>query len=92
MTKPFFPTREEFLAALAPELGLFRGRPRLWAVCGALTLILPMNLATRTISIRYRGDLNSKKITSKQILRLTVKDGKGKVIFKAPPKKRKTLA
>lgn len=53
---------------------------------GQLTLILPMNLATRTITIAYRGDLAKGKITSQRTLRLTVRDRHGRIL-KAPPKK-----
>jgi len=59
---------------------------------GALTLILPMNLATRTITIAYRGDLARKKVTSSRVLRLTVEDGKGHVLHAAPKAKGKRLA
>jgi len=40
---------------------------------GALTLILPLNLTSRTIEYDYRGKLNSLHITSQQLLHLTVK-------------------
>jgi hypothetical protein len=53
---------------------------------GKLTLILPMNLASRTITIAYRGDLAKGKITSRRTLRLTVRDRHGRIL-KAPPKK-----
>jgi len=40
---------------------------------GLLTLILPLNLTSRTIEYDYRGKLNSTHVTSKQTLGLTVK-------------------
>jgi len=46
---------------------------------GLLTLILPLNLTSRTIEYDYRGRLNSKHVTSKQSLSLTVKKGGKKV-------------
>jgi hypothetical protein len=39
---------------------------------GALTLILPLNLSTREIEYDYRGKLDSTRVTSKQVLHLTV--------------------
>lgn len=51
---------------------------------GKLTLILPMNLASRLITIAYRGDLASRKITSRTNLRLIVRDRKGHTL-KRPP-------
>jgi hypothetical protein len=40
---------------------------------GALTLILPLNLTSRTIEYDYRGKLSSLHVTSQQLLHLTVK-------------------
>jgi hypothetical protein len=40
---------------------------------GALTLILPLNLTSREIEFDYRGKLDSTHVTSKQILKLTVR-------------------
>jgi hypothetical protein len=47
---------------------------------GKLTLILPLNLTTRTIIYEYRGNLKSKKVNSRQTLRLTVRDRHGKIL------------
>jgi hypothetical protein len=40
---------------------------------GALTLILPLNLTSREIEFDYRGKLDSLNVTSKRVLKLTVK-------------------
>jgi hypothetical protein len=40
---------------------------------GALTLILPLNLTSREIEFDYRGKLDSARVTSKQVLKLTVR-------------------
>ncbi|HWH12444.1 MAG TPA: choice-of-anchor P family protein [Solirubrobacteraceae bacterium] len=47
---------------------------------GLLTLILPLNLTSRSIEYDYRGKLNSTHVTSKQVLSLTVKTRAGKKI------------
>ncbi|MCW3015447.1 MAG: hypothetical protein JWO02_2539 [Solirubrobacterales bacterium] len=54
---------------------------------GKITLILPMNLTTRTIAFEYRGNLASSKVTARQTLSLVVRY-KGKVITKEPGPKR----
>ncbi|HEY5195453.1 MAG TPA: choice-of-anchor P family protein [Solirubrobacteraceae bacterium] len=45
---------------------------------GLLTLILPLNLTSRSIEYDYRGKLNSTHVTSKQTLSLTVKTKSGR--------------
>lgn len=52
---------------------------------GRLTLILPMNVSSRALTIAYRGDLARGKITSRQRLRLTVRDRRGRVV-RVPPR------
>ncbi|MEN3279837.1 MAG: hypothetical protein V7607_977 [Solirubrobacteraceae bacterium] len=47
---------------------------------GALTLILPSNIKTRTLRFEYRGNLLSSKVTSRSTLRLTVRNRKGKIV------------
>jgi hypothetical protein len=47
---------------------------------GNLTLILPMNIKTRTLRFEYRGNLLSTKVTSRSTLRITVHDRKGRVV------------
>jgi len=47
---------------------------------GLLTLILPLNLTSRTIEYDYRGKLSSSHVTSKQTLSLTVKTRGGKKV------------
>ena len=47
---------------------------------GALTLILPSNVKTRDLRFEYRGNLLSRKVTARSVLRLTVRNGKGKVV------------
>lgn len=48
-----------------------RSRPR-----GELTLILPLNLKSRTIEYAYRPDLTTRRVSSKVNLRLSVRSGK----------------
>jgi hypothetical protein len=48
---------------------------------GALTLILPLNLSTRTIEFDYLGNLNSTRITSRVVLHLTVRDRTGRLVL-----------
>jgi hypothetical protein len=47
---------------------------------GLLTLILPLNLTSRTIEYDYRGKLSSTHVTSKQVLSLTVHTKAGKKV------------
>jgi hypothetical protein len=47
---------------------------------GNLTLILPMNVKTRTLRFEYRGNLLSTKVTARSTLRLTVRNRKGRVV------------
>ena len=54
---------------------------------GAVTLILPMNIKTREIVIRYRGNLSSNKTTSSKKLGLTVRNKAGKVVGPSLSKK-----
>ena len=46
---------------------------------GRLTLILPLNLDSRRIVLAYRA-FRPGKITSRQTLRLTVRDGQGRLV------------
>jgi hypothetical protein len=48
---------------------------------GNLTLILPLNLSTRTIEFDYLGNLNSSHVTSRVLLRLTVRDRSGQLVL-----------
>ena len=47
---------------------------------GLLTLILPLNLTSRSIEYDYRGKLSSTHVTSRQVLRLTVHTKAGKKV------------
>jgi hypothetical protein len=47
---------------------------------GALTLILPSNIKTRDVRFEYRGNLLSKKVTSRSQLHITVRNARGKVV------------
>jgi hypothetical protein len=47
---------------------------------GLLTLILPIDLRTRNIEYAYRPDLRSTRVTSRVILRLTVKNRAGRTL------------
>jgi hypothetical protein len=47
---------------------------------GALTLILPSNLKTRDLRFEYRGNLLSKKVTSRAQLHITVRNARGRVV------------
>jgi hypothetical protein len=47
---------------------------------GRLTLILPLNMTTRTLIFEYRPDLNSPRVGSRQILHLTVRNRFGKIL------------
>jgi hypothetical protein len=47
---------------------------------GALTLILPSNLKTRELRFEYRGNLLSKKVTSRSNLHITVRNARGRVV------------
>lgn len=47
---------------------------------GKLTLILPLNLRSRTIEISYRPNLNGTRVASRKVLRLTVRDRRGRVL------------
>lgn len=51
MPTRYFPTWAEFRQALEPELALFRGRPKLWAICGALTFIPSVYAVTYLSSV-----------------------------------------
>jgi hypothetical protein len=53
---------------------------------GHFTYIEPLNLTTRRIAFSYRGNLASKRITSRKVLRLTVKNRKGKIMRGRPPR------
>jgi len=44
---------------------------------GRMTLILPLNLKTRTIEFSYRPDLRTRKVSSRSNLRLTVRSNRG---------------
>lgn len=47
---------------------------------GKLTLILPNNLRSRRIEYAYRPDLRSTRVTSRVVLRLTVRNSRGHVL------------
>jgi hypothetical protein len=47
---------------------------------GRLTLILPNDLRTRRIEYAYRPNLNTTRVTSRVLLRLTVRDRQGRVV------------
>jgi len=47
---------------------------------GKLTLILPLNLRSRTIEFSYRPDLTKKRVSSRVNLRLTVRNRKGRIL------------
>lgn len=47
---------------------------------GKLTLILPLNLRSRTIEYSYRPDLTKKRVSSRANLRLTVRNRKGRIL------------
>jgi len=47
---------------------------------GRLTLILPLNMTTRTLIFEYRPDLNSARVGSRQVLHLTVRNRFGKIL------------
>lgn len=47
---------------------------------GLLTLILPINLRTRSVEYAYRPDLRSTRVTSRRTLRLTVRNRAGRVL------------
>lgn len=47
---------------------------------GKLTLILPLNLTTRTIEYDFRPNLASTKVSSRSKLHLTVRDRRGRVV------------
>jgi len=47
---------------------------------GRLTLILPNDLRTRRIQYAYRPNLNTTRVTSRVVLRLTVRDRQGRVV------------
>jgi hypothetical protein len=47
---------------------------------GNLTLILPSDVRTRDLRFEYRGNLASTKVTSRSVLHLTVRNGRGKVV------------
>jgi hypothetical protein len=47
---------------------------------GLLTLILPLNMTTRTLIFEYRPDLNSDRVGSRQTLHLTVRNRFGKIL------------
>jgi hypothetical protein len=51
---------------------------------GKLTLILPLNLTTRTIEYAYRGTLSSRRISSLVRLHLTVRDRRGRIVRTLP--------
>jgi hypothetical protein len=52
---------------------------------GRATLILPKNLFTRKLEFRYRPNLASTVVASKQTLSLRVRNKAGKLVTKAPP-------
>lgn len=52
---------------------------------GRMTLILPINLTTRTLEYDYRGDLTKKTVTSRARLRLTVRTKSGKLATGTAP-------
>lgn len=47
---------------------------------GRLTLILPLNLRTRTITYAYRPDLSKQRVSSRRKLGLTVRNRAGRVV------------
>jgi hypothetical protein len=47
---------------------------------GLLTLILPLNMTTRTLIFEYRPDLNSDRVGSRKTLHLTVRNRFGKIL------------
>jgi hypothetical protein len=47
---------------------------------GLLTLILPIDLRTRRIEYAYRPNLNTTRVTSRVVLRLTVLNRAGRVL------------
>ena len=47
---------------------------------GKLTLILPIDLRTRSIEYAYRPDLRSTRVTSRVTLRLTVRNKRGRIL------------
>jgi hypothetical protein len=51
---------------------------------GKLTLILPLNLTTRTIEFDYRGTLRSLHVNSRVRLHLTVRDRRGRIMRTLP--------
>lgn len=51
---------------------------------GRTTLILPKNLFTRKIEFRYRPNLASTRVASRQTLSLRVRNKAGKLVTKAP--------
>lgn len=53
---------------------------------GRFTYIEPLNLTTRKIIISYRGNVASKKVTSRKVLRLTVRGKRGQIIRGRPPR------
>lgn len=53
-----------------------------------LTLILPLNLTTRTIEYYYRGTLGSRHVNSRTRLQLTVLDRQGRVMRNEPHHRR----
>lgn len=53
---------------------------------GRFTYIEPLNLTTRRIVFLYRGNLASRKVTSRKVLRLTVRNRHGKVLRGRPPR------
>jgi len=57
-----------------PKTGL-RSRDK-----GLLTLILPIDLRTRSIEYAYRPNLNTRRVTSRVTLRLTVKNKAGRIL------------
>jgi hypothetical protein len=53
---------------------------------GRFTYIEPLNLTTRKIILSYRGNVASKKVTSRRVLRLTVRGKRGQIIRGRPPR------
>ncbi len=47
---------------------------------GRLTLILPNDLRSRRIEYSYRPNLNTTRVTSRVVLRLTVRDRRGRIV------------
>jgi hypothetical protein len=47
---------------------------------GRLTLILPLNLTTRSIEYDYRGHLSSRRVSSRRTLHLTVRNRRGRIV------------